>query len=155
MQFLDAETSRAAQAHVPTAPARWPLLGHSWPLLTRPRDFLLSLEKIGSLVRVYIGQMPMVVITDPELTRQVLHDSATFDKGGSLYEKLSELTGNGLLTSQSEPHKRQRRLVQPAFKKSSIKDYSSVMAGVAEGALPQHRDHPHAAARSSGAGGGP
>ncbi|ATB41965.1 cytochrome P450 [Cystobacter fuscus] len=125
---------------VPTAPARWPLLGHSWPLLSRPRDFLLSLEKVGSLVRVYIGQMPMVVITDPELTRQVLHDSATFDKGGSLYEKLSELTGNGLLTSQSEPHKRQRRLVQPAFKKSSIKDYSSVMAGVVEVALRDWED---------------
>lgn len=125
---------------VPTAPSRWPLLGHSWPLLTRPRDFLLSLEKAGGLVRVYIGQLPMVVITDPELTRQVLHDSATFDKGGSLYEKLSELTGNGLLTSQSEPHKRQRRLVQPAFKKSSIKDYSAVMARVAEDALRDWED---------------
>jgi cytochrome P450 len=135
MQLLDGQTSPGIPVPVPTAPARWPLLGHSWPLLNAPRDFLLSLEKVGGLVRVYIGRMPMVIITDPELTRQVLHDSATFDKGGSLYDKLRELTGDGLLTSQSEPHKRQRRLVQPAFKKSSIRDYSAAMAGLAEQTL--------------------
>ncbi len=64
MQLVDGATSRAALARIPNAPARWPLLGHSWPLLTRPREFLLSLEKAGSLVRVYIGHLSMVIITE-------------------------------------------------------------------------------------------
>ncbi|WP_434382215.1 cytochrome P450 [Melittangium boletus] len=127
--------TQAPLLQVPTAPARLPLLGHSLPLLNRSREFLCSLAEVGGLVRVYIGQMPLVVITDAELTRQMLNDSTTFDKGGGLYEKLSELTGAGLLTSQSELHKRQRRLIQPAFNRNALKAYSAGMADVVEEAL--------------------
>jgi len=54
----------------------------------------------------------------------VLIDSRTFDKGGALYDKVRELTGDSLLTSKYASHQRQRRLMQPAFNRYRIKGYA-------------------------------
>jgi cytochrome P450 len=112
---------------VPSAPGRLPVLGHAVPLFRRPLDFLRTLERTGPLVRVDIGPVKMIVVTGAELTRQVLQDSRTFDKGGALFDKVRELTGDSLLTSRFETHRRQRRLMQPAFGRASVRGYAPVM----------------------------
>jgi len=48
------------------------------PLLRRPLQFLSSLGQVGELVRIDLGRLPMIVITDAKLTRQVLLDSLSF-----------------------------------------------------------------------------
>jgi pentalenene oxygenase len=67
-------------------------------------------------------------VTHPDLVRQVLRDSRTFDKGGPLFDRLRELLGNGLASSAHEPHRRQRRLVQPAFHPARLPRYAAVMS---------------------------
>ncbi|MEU6199526.1 cytochrome P450 [Streptomyces sp. NPDC047061] len=120
---------------VPVAPGRLPVLGHAVPLFRRPLHFLRSLEQVGELVRVDIGALPMVVITDAGLTRQVLTDSRTFDKGGALFDKVRELTGDSLLTSRFETHRRQRRLMQPAFGRARVQAYAKVMNSMIDAVL--------------------
>jgi pentalenene oxygenase len=125
---------------IPIAPGRLPLVGHAVRLFRDPLTFLRSLRPVGGLVRVDIGAMPMVVITDAALTRQVLLDSRTFDKGGALFDKVRELTGDSLLTSRFEPHHRQRRLMQPAFARKRIESYATIMSGMIDAVLGQWRD---------------
>ena len=66
---------------VPQAPAAVPLLGHALPLMRSPLSFLTSLHRFGNVVEIMLGTRRAYVACTPELTRQVLLDDRTFDKG--------------------------------------------------------------------------
>ncbi|GHA43443.1 cytochrome P450 [Streptomyces spiroverticillatus] len=109
------------------APGHLPLLGHSVALLRDTKGFLESLAGVGDVVRVNVGTVPVYFLTTPELVRRVLvTDAASFEKG-RFFDQLRPLFGNGLLVSSGSWHHRQRRLVQPAFHRSHIKDYAGIM----------------------------
>ncbi|KNB53966.1 cytochrome P450 [Streptomyces caatingaensis] len=109
------------------APRALPVLGHALPLLRDPLGFLAALPGHGDLVQVRFGPHRAVVVCDPELTRQVLRDDRTFDKGGPLYDRIRELTGNGLASCPYSDHRRQRRLLQPAFHPARMPGYAETM----------------------------
>jgi cytochrome P450 len=135
--MVEVVMQHVATAHrpIPLAPGRLPGIGHALLLLNRPLAFLRSLPKIAPLVQVNIGSLPMIVVTNAALTQLVLTDSKTFDKGGALYDKVVPLTGESLLTSKHDMHRRQRRLMQPAFSQARIKLYANVMRDVIDGVL--------------------
>ncbi|MEU3462924.1 cytochrome P450 [Streptomyces sp. NPDC006733] len=111
-----AREARAATARrLPAAPKGLPMVGHAVKLWRQPLQFLCSLTDRGDLVEVKIGRQKALVVCDPDLMQQVLHDGRTFDKGGHFYDRVREVAGDGLGTSMHEPHRRQRRLIQPAF----------------------------------------
>ncbi|MBC2900539.1 cytochrome P450 [Streptomyces cupreus] len=109
------------------APGGLPLLGHALPLRRRPLEFLAALPAQGDLVEVRLGPRRMYLACHPDLVQQVLRDSRTFDKGGPMFDKVRLLTGNGLATSCWAEHRRQRRLVQPAFHQERMAGYAAVM----------------------------
>ncbi|MFE4616838.1 cytochrome P450 [Streptomyces sp. NPDC056747] len=113
---------------IPTAPRALPLLGHVVPLLRDPLAFLNSLPATGELVRIRLGPLAVIVICDPELTRQALLDDRVFDKGGPLYDRLREVIGNGVVSCPHQAHRRLRRLSQPAFHQARLPDYAQAMA---------------------------
>ncbi|MFJ9855126.1 cytochrome P450 [Streptomyces sp. NPDC101150] len=80
------------------------------------------------------------MVCDPELTRQVLRDDDTFDKGGPLYERVRDLLGNGLGTCPYPLHRRQRRLCQPAFQRERLRAYATVMAADTQAAVDSWHD---------------
>ncbi|MFE1549879.1 cytochrome P450 [Streptomyces sp. NPDC058718] len=112
---------------IPTAPRALPLLGHVVPLLRDPLAFLNSLPAAGELARIRLGPLTMIVICDPELTRQALLDDRIFDKGGPLYDRLREVIGNGVVSCPHQAHRRLRRLSQPAFHQARLPDYAQAM----------------------------
>jgi cytochrome P450 len=81
----------------------------------------------GDLVGVRLGPVHAVVVCDPELTWQVLSHDRVFDKGGSFIERAREVVGDGLGTCPYSRHRRQRRLLQPAFHPDRIAGYAQVM----------------------------
>ncbi|RDI63359.1 cytochrome P450 [Nocardia pseudobrasiliensis] len=121
---------------IPVAPWGLPLIGHLAPLARDPLGFLSSLPDRGGLVRIGLGGVGAVVVCDPELTQQVLRHDRIFDKGGPIMERGREVIGNGLVTSLHPTHRRQRRLLQPAFTRDRIAGYAEKMseyiAGVSE-----------------------
>ncbi|MFJ3305002.1 cytochrome P450 [Streptomyces sp. NPDC086549] len=117
--------SRAAATGL--APGGLPLLGHAIPLRRRPLDFLAALPAHGDLVEVRLGPRRTYLACHPDLVQQVLRDSRTFDKGGPVFDKVRLLTGNGLATSCWADHRRQRRLMQPAFHPERMPGYATVM----------------------------
>ncbi|MGW1198855.1 cytochrome P450 [Streptomyces sp. NPDC002536] len=110
-----------------TAPGALPGLGHMWPLLRDPTAFLASLPAHGDLVEIGLGRERAYVPCHPELLRHVLTDDRTFDKGGAYYDRARTMAGNGVATCPHRDHRRQRRLMQPAFHQDQLKAYAAVM----------------------------
>jgi cytochrome P450 len=112
---------------VGSAPGALPLLGHALTLARKPLDFLASLPAQGDLVRVKLGPWPAYVVCHPDLVHHILVQDRAFDKGGPLFDKLRKAVGNGLANCGHRDHRRQRRLVQPAFHRDRIPGYAQVM----------------------------
>ncbi len=110
-----------------SAPGRLPLVGHVLPLMRRPVEFLGSLARYGDLVEIRLGPTKAYVPCHPDLLRQVLMEDRTFDKGGPLFDRAKAIVGNGLGSCPHQDHRRQRRLVQPAFHRARMEQYAVVM----------------------------
>ena len=101
----------------------------SMDLLQDPLRFLekTSATYGGSVGMVLAGEY-VVLLSDPALVRQVVIDEAdTFVKAGTAFFPGSALAGNGLLVSDGGEWRRQRRLSNPAFRRSAIQEYSQFM----------------------------
>lgn len=110
------------------APGALPLLGHTLRMIRHPLAFLCSLPAYGDLVWIRTGPFPVVVVCHPELTRQLLLDDRTFDKGGPMYERFQEVIGDGLAVLPHDQHQQMRRLTQPAFHPSRFPGYLPMMS---------------------------
>ncbi|MFJ4961970.1 cytochrome P450 [Streptomyces sp. NPDC088729] len=126
------DTRTATAASVPLAPRALPLLGHALPLLRDPLAFIMSLSEYRTMVRVRLGPRSAVMVCDPALTRQVFLNDRVFDKGGPIYDRISEVIGDGLSTCPYTLHRRQRRLCQPSFHPARLAGYGVVFARAAE-----------------------
>lgn len=117
-----------SHARVGLAPGALPLLGHAVSLGRQPLDFLRSLPAYGDLVKIKLGPVPFYVVCDPDLVHQVLVDDRTYDKGGTIFELLRTVAGNGLATCPHSDHRGQRRLLQPVFHRDRLPGYAKVMS---------------------------
>jgi cytochrome P450 len=113
----------------PDAPGGLPVLGHLVPLLRSPLDFLRSLPAHGDIVQVRLGTRRMLIVCDPGLTHAVLVQDRLFDKGGPFYDLAREIHGNSIVACPHADHRRQRRLIQPAFHRIRMPGYARVMSG--------------------------
>lgn len=109
-------------------PGAVPLLGHVLPLVREPLSFLASLPNYGDVVRIKLGTRSAYVICTPELTREFLQRDRTFDKGGPTWDAVRDVVGDGVATCPHTPHRRQRRLVQPAFNSARLPGYAKIMS---------------------------
>src|SRR5262245_55242900 len=87
--------------------------------LKRTRDplgfFTQAAAQYGDLVHLKSGGPDIFLLSDPELIKDVLvANHHKFAKGHGL-ARAKVLLGDGLLTSEGSHHRKQRRLVQPAF----------------------------------------
>jgi cytochrome P450 len=118
-----------------------------WPggqMLTFRRDPLGFLTRLardyGDVARFRIGPQRAFLLSHPDLVRDLLvthHER--FHKGRAL-QRAKRLLGEGLLTSEGEFHRRQRRLAQPAFHRQRIGSYAATMVEYAERASGRWRD---------------
>ncbi|MEU0875901.1 cytochrome P450 [Nocardia brasiliensis] len=117
---------------IPTVPGALPMVGHSLALLRDPLAFISALPAYGDVTTIRIGSLPMVLVCDPLLTRQVLLEDSTYDKGGPVMDKAAEVIGDGLITCPHSRHRRQRRLCQPAFHPDLLPEFGAVFASAAK-----------------------
>ncbi|MFF7245022.1 cytochrome P450 [Embleya sp. NPDC008237] len=120
-------TPPASAARSGRAPGAWPGLGHLPHLLRAPLRFLGSLPAYGDLVEIRLGPRPAFVLCHPELARHVMADGRTFDRAGPLYEGSRAALGNGLATCPHGDHRRQRLMMQPAFRTEHLPGYADAM----------------------------
>ncbi|MEV8374993.1 cytochrome P450 [Kribbella sp. NPDC056861] len=120
---------------VPIAPKARPLLGHLLSLGRDPLDFLRSLPSQGDLAWVKFGPIRVLIACSAETTHELLVDDRTFDKGGAIFDRVREVTGNGLGTCPHAEHRRIRRLTQPAFHSRLLDTQARVMTGQINAAI--------------------
>lgn len=112
------------KSKLPPGPKTKIPLGH---LFSFRRDSIGFLKKIaneyGDIVHFKIGPIRIVLLNHPDFIKEVLTTQhRNFVKGRPL-EMAKELLGEGLLTSEGDFHKRQSRLIQPAFHRNMIESY--------------------------------
>jgi len=93
--------------------------------------FYRACERQGGLVRTHIWHLPVWVVTAPELIEEVLvKKQRCFIKSGAL-RSTARAFGVGLLTSDKELWRRQRRTIQPAFHAQRLTGYRTLMNAAA------------------------
>ncbi|MEV2220967.1 cytochrome P450 [Nocardia vinacea] len=109
---------------VPTAPGALPLIGHSHRLARRPYRFLQTLSDLGPVVRVKIPGYDTYVVTEPDLIREAF---VGLSDQGSMIDRAEALLGAGVTVLSGPQHKRERRMIAPAFARGRIAQYATVM----------------------------
>ena len=119
----------------------YPVLGS---LLRFQRDRLGLLDELGRLgpvSRFDLGPVPIHVVNDGALAHALLVDHAdAVMKERTQAVFLRPLLGQGLLTSEAGLHRRQRKLLAPAFAPKRLASYAQTMTGEAVWTLASWRD---------------
>lgn len=122
-----------ATTTLPAGPKGHFLLGNYPQLRRDPLGFLTDCaRRYGDFVPIRIGPCPGFIINHPDFIEYVLlTNSKNFIKGPAL-QRARFLFGNGLVASEGEFWRRQRRLIAPAFHRDRIAAYAEVLVGYAD-----------------------
>lgn len=94
----------------------------------RPLPFLTKLQReYGDATAFRIGPTQLYFFAHPDQVRDVLVNRGTSFVKGLALQRTKIVLGEGLLTSEHDLHKRQRRLAQPAFHRERIQHYGEQM----------------------------
>lgn len=130
-----------AVATLPPGPKTRPLVGNLFDYSRDPLNFLArSAREYGDVVSLQFPGPPAYLLSNPEHIEQVLvKNNRNFAKDRVTRQMLGIL-GDGLLTSDGDFWRRQRRLAQPAFHRGRIENYARTMVGYTERMLEDWRD---------------
>lgn len=112
----------------PLAP-RLPVVGHLFDFRRAPLHFLRTMrERHGDIVDVALGPLEVTLISHPDLIEDILVTrSKLWKKDRFLQTNLRPVLGDGLLSSEGDFWRKQRRLAQPAFHRDRIAAYAGIM----------------------------
>ncbi|MBM7791107.1 cytochrome P450 [Tenggerimyces flavus] len=103
--------------------------------LTFRRDPIASFERIARenprIAHAHFGREHIYVLSDPAVVREIYVSNGRNLKKGRTLERIKVLLGEGLLTSEGEHHRRQRRMIQPSFHSKQITAYTAPMVSTA------------------------
>ncbi len=131
-----------AAAVWPPGPGGAPVFGSLFALRRDPIGFLTrSADEFGDSVHYRLGPSAHAFFfRHPDQVKDVLvTHQHSFAKGRGL-QWAKQFLGEGLLTSEGEFHRRQRRLSQPAFHRARVQSYGTVMTDYAARARERWRD---------------
>ena len=92
-------------------------------------------QRYGDVATFRVGVQRLVLLNHPDFVEDILVTRARLFKKGRALERAKRLLGEGLLTSEGDLHRRQRRLAQPAFHKTRIAGYAETMGVAADAAF--------------------
>lgn len=97
-------------------------------LQNTPFEYLTELNELyPDIARLKAVHLDIVQITNPDYIRQVLQtDQKNYTKSVQ-YEQLKLILGEGLVTSEGDMWKKQRKLIQPAFHRQQIASFFDIM----------------------------
>jgi len=123
------------RAQNPPGPKGRPLVGVLTEFRKNPPDFLERMAREhGDVVYLPVGRQRIFYVGHPDAVRDILITHQTKFKKSRMLERARVLLGDGLLTSEGELHKRQRRLMQPAFHRDRLAGYGASMSRLADAA---------------------
>ena len=118
----------------PPHPRANPVLGSALDLRkSQIRTYERVMREHGDVVKLVVGppgvRFDLYCVFHPDGVKAVLAGSREgYSKGNRFYQQIAQSFGWGLLTSEGELWRRQRRLVQPLFTRRQIAAYAELMA---------------------------
>jgi cytochrome P450 len=118
----------------PPSPRANPLFGSALDLRrSRIQTYERVMREHGDVVRLVVGppgmRFDLYCVFHPGDVKAVLAGSREgYSKGTRFYRQIAESFGWGLVTSEGELWRRQRRVIQPLFTRRQIASYAELMA---------------------------
>jgi cytochrome P450 len=118
---------------MPPGPVGFMPGGQAWKLARDPLGFLAdTARRYGDIAYFTLGANQVYSVNSPEYVWEVLVTQRARFEISTMRLRLEPALGAGLLTSRGELHARQRRLMQPVFRKSRIESYAGIMVDYAQ-----------------------
>lgn len=122
-----------------------PVLGVLPQVWKNPLDFFLqSALTYGDVARIDMGPRRMFLVSHPDHVKYILQDNnKNYVKG---YDMVKPILGEGLVTSDGDLWRRQRRLIQPLFNRPNMVSLLPTMADSTQEMIDgwKRRPDPHA-----------
>ncbi len=119
-----------------------PLVGTTFSFISDPLGFILTLqEKYPRLATINLLGRKITVLQTADDAKHVLQENNRNYHKSEAYKVLAVFLGNGLLTSEGEFWRRQRKLAQPAFYKQRLTLMADMMVQETEHLLTDWKAH--------------
>src|SRR5262249_7793490 len=112
---------------IPRAPIDLPILGNMPAYVRDPLAFLQRSAGVGEVVELNFPGLRSHLLTNPAHVEYVLVTANRNFVKDAFTREVRRILGDGLLTSDGDFWRRQRRLAQPAFHRERINAYATVM----------------------------
>ncbi len=110
-----------------------PLLGNALEMARDPLTFLTRISRTyGDVVHFTLPGQHIYLFSHPDAIEEILKRSADDLRKDNFTRALSVVVGQGLLTSEGDFWRSQRKLAQPAFHHHRVRAYGDVMVRHAE-----------------------
>lgn len=133
----------------PPRTAGFPVVGSIPTLLRKQTDFLFdSWRKLGDVYELDLGLLSIVMLNHPDYAQYIMRDNVrNYAKGGEMWESVRQIIGDGLVTSEGDYWRRQRRMIQPHFHRQHLAGLTTLMVEAIQNSLadweaPAHSGEP-------------
>ncbi|XP_064624492.1 cytochrome P450 4V2-like [Lineus longissimus] len=112
-------------------PPALPIIGNAHMFEPKGSDFYAQLmqfieeNKESGIFRIWLGPVPVLVVTNPEIVEIILSSSKHLDKS-YVYKFLHPWLATGLLTSTGDKWRMRRKLLTPTFHFKILDDFMTV-----------------------------
>jgi cytochrome P450 len=125
----------------PPGPHGLPFLGHALQYTRDPFGFMLRCAReYGPVSYARLSGRPHFLLTEPADVERVLVTNHRNYSKGEVQAREASLFGNGLLLSEGDFWRSQRRIMQPAFHRRRIEQYAEIMTASTERMLASWQD---------------
>lgn len=95
--------------------------------------YLDAAAEVGPVVELQFGPVRLYLLREPkDVERVLVRNAKNYGKDTLGFDALRIFLGNGLLTSEGEFWRRQRRIAQPAFHHDRIEGFAETMVAIAD-----------------------
>jgi len=130
---MSSVAARSSGTTRPPGPRDLPYVGQAWNFARDPLRFLAgTARQYGDIAYFNLGRIPVFYVSSPEYVWGVLVAQRAKFEISTMRTRLEPALGTGIITARGELHARQRRLMQPVFRKSRIESYAGIMVDYAQ-----------------------
>lgn len=113
----------------------------AWQITRRRLHFLLTnARKYGDVVSYVMAGRNFFIFSHPDAIREILVTQNDAFNKGLMMRRSQAVLGQGLLTSEGDFHRRQRRIAQPVFHPQRMAAYSPMIVDYAQRTVKRWRD---------------
>ncbi len=111
----------------------YPLVGNLPDFRNDRLGLLRRMVRESDVCGMHFGPFPGILFNKPEHIHSILVEHAyDFDKGLAVHNTFRPVIGDGILSSEGDFHRRQRKLMSPPFQPRHIASYAEIMGQYGE-----------------------